>query len=266
MPDVLVDDGLLTHPKLAVFAEALEVAPVAAVGHLISLWGWVSLRYPDGNLSGISHAAIALGSSYHGPSAPYFKALSDAGFLDNGRATTEVHDWSKHTGKLVARRAYDAKRKRQHRIEDPDKVRGQETVRRQRDRDRDPEEKMGRPELPLLDKAWHDAFHEIEGFTGCVTPDLCWKLHEWIEKEKVEGFAALEVAKDMRDQLIYNGKTKRWFYEAQGKRRGNYSHLHRVFRSWIKRRRQDEAARAGKVGRPSVPTQSAFKSEDPWDA
>lgn len=266
MPDVLVDDGLLTHPKLATLAEGLEVTPVNAVGHLVSLWGWVAHRYPDGDLSGISHAAIALASAWHGPSEQLFKALTDAGFLDNSTAATEIHDWAKHTGRIVARRAYDANRKRVIRAADPAKAKAESDKYRKSVADRAVADRAGKPTNALLDKAWHDALHEIDHYPECVDPDSCWRLHEWLEREKYEGYASLETAKDMRDQLAYDGKKKTWFYEAQGKRKGNYLGLHRVFRSWIKRRRKDEAERAKGRGRPDVPPESAFESRDPWDA
>lgn len=108
-----VHQGIFRHRKTLKLASLLDIPRMSAAGHMISLWHWAIDNAPDGDLSHLDDAMIALGADWPESTAPFFvQAIKQAAFVDQDGM---IHDWMNYAGKLVERRKLDAQRKRNER-------------------------------------------------------------------------------------------------------------------------------------------------------
>jgi len=114
---VELHQSLPTHRKTLALADALNIEPVVAVGHLACLWLWsVDNAQQDGFLMGASPRTIARAAGWKRDPVLFVDALADAGFLDGSKT---LHNWEKYAGRLMERRRKDAERKRTERAITP---------------------------------------------------------------------------------------------------------------------------------------------------
>lgn len=103
--------SLPTHRKTLELADALDIPPVQAVGHISCLWLWALDNAPDGDLSAVKPRTLARAAMWDGDPEAFLEGLATAGFVADGR----IHDWSDYTGRLIEKRRADVERKRQWR-------------------------------------------------------------------------------------------------------------------------------------------------------
>jgi hypothetical protein len=102
--------SLISHPKTKRLARRLGLPIPTAVGYLACLWCWCLEYAQDGNLSRYDAEELADAAMYQGEDSEGFViALIDAGFLEKVDGL-QVHDWHDYAGRLVERRAANAKR------------------------------------------------------------------------------------------------------------------------------------------------------------
>jgi hypothetical protein len=106
--------SLPTHRKTLALADALNIEPVQAVGHLACLWLWAVDNTPNGRLDGVTERTIARAAQWKRDSGALLEALTDAGFLDAAPQLL-IHDWHDYAGRLVERRSVERERSRQRR-------------------------------------------------------------------------------------------------------------------------------------------------------
>jgi len=87
-----VETGFMNHVKTRKLCRLLR-NPMA-FGHLIALWAWAVEAAPDGDLSGIDVPEIESGAGYAAADGACYRALVDAGFVDEGaNGTRSLHNW-----------------------------------------------------------------------------------------------------------------------------------------------------------------------------
>ena len=102
--------SLISHPKTKRLARRLGLPIPAAVGYLACLWCWCLEYAQDGNLSRYDAEELADAAMYQGNDSEGFViALVEAGFLERVNGL-QIHDWHDYAGRLVERRAANAKR------------------------------------------------------------------------------------------------------------------------------------------------------------
>lgn len=102
--------SLISHPKTKRLARRLGLPIPAIIGHLACFWCWCLEYAQDGNLSRYDAEELADAAMYQGEDSEGFvAALIDAGFLEKVDGL-QVHDWHDYAGRLVERRAANAKR------------------------------------------------------------------------------------------------------------------------------------------------------------
>lgn len=104
--------SVVTHRKTLAFADALDIEPVLALGHLASLWLWALDNVPGGSLAEVSDRTLARAGQWAGPAADFRAALMTAEYIDADQA---IHDWHGYAGKLIDRREANAEKQRQWR-------------------------------------------------------------------------------------------------------------------------------------------------------
>lgn len=92
---------LARHPKTLRLARRLGVSVPTAIGHLHLLWWWALEYAQDGDVSAFDDEEVADACVWEGEPAAFRRALTAAGFLDDGGA---VHDWDTYTVRLMERR------------------------------------------------------------------------------------------------------------------------------------------------------------------
>jgi hypothetical protein len=102
--------SLVSHPKTKRLARRLGLPIPATVGYLACFWCWCLEYAQDGNLSRYDAGELADAAMYQGEDSEGFViALIEAGFLEKADGL-QVHDWHDYAGRLVERRAANAKR------------------------------------------------------------------------------------------------------------------------------------------------------------
>lgn len=109
--------SLREHPKCKKFCRLLRVSKPEAVGYLHMLWWWALDYAEDGSLSKYDAMDIAIGAEWEGDETEFVNALVTAGFLDRDGESLVIHDWHEYAGKLIERRARNAKRMRDARAD-----------------------------------------------------------------------------------------------------------------------------------------------------
>lgn len=101
--------SVVTHRKTLAFADALDIEPVYALGHLVSVWLWALDNAPDGTLESVSDKVLARAAQWTGDPSALRPALVTAKYLDENGA---LHDWDDYAGKLLDQRRANAQRQR----------------------------------------------------------------------------------------------------------------------------------------------------------
>ena len=104
IPWVQVYSNLIQHPKTSSLADELglsskDVGPnIIAAGMMVSLWLWAAQNATSGDLSKCTDRAIAEAAGYKKKPAAFVAALTNSGFLDDGR---KLHDWDEYATLLI---------------------------------------------------------------------------------------------------------------------------------------------------------------------
>lgn len=108
-----VHQSLPSHRKTSKLMRALDIKTRAqAVGHLVMLWLWALDNAPDGNLRELDPDDVAEAAGWRGNPDKLLSALQSSGYMD---ADGCVHDWGAYAGRLIDKRAANAKRNREAR-------------------------------------------------------------------------------------------------------------------------------------------------------
>lgn len=107
--------ALSDHPKTRKLARILGTSKPTTIGHLHCLWWWAFDYAADGSLDRFDAMDIAIAAEWDGEPDDLVSALVTAGFLDRDEDGLTLHDWDQYGGKLHAKRAADADRKRAER-------------------------------------------------------------------------------------------------------------------------------------------------------
>ena len=125
VPWFRVDSGMVTHPKAYKLAELLKISSatvkpnVIASGMLIGLWSWAVQNAPDGDLTGVSAAAIAEAAGWTKKPQLFVDALVEARLADSENGELWLHDWINYAALLAEqekkKKADTTERVRKHR-------------------------------------------------------------------------------------------------------------------------------------------------------
>src|SRR5688572_4048729 len=88
--------SLPTHRKTLDLADALDIAPVTAMGHVCCIWLWAMDNAPSGSVAGIKPRTLARAAQWAGDPDAFTAALVASGFLHQDG---EIHDWQEYAGK-----------------------------------------------------------------------------------------------------------------------------------------------------------------------
>lgn len=102
-----VHQSLLTHRKTLVAARFLGIPKVQLVGHMVALWLWALDNAPSGEIPD-DIELLELAAEWNGESGLFSTALEKAGFI----TACSITNWHEYAGKLLDRRAANAKRMR----------------------------------------------------------------------------------------------------------------------------------------------------------
>ncbi|MCE9584223.1 MAG: hypothetical protein K8T20_17190, partial [Planctomycetes bacterium] len=125
----LVDSDFWNHPKLLRLVRVLGLHPRVMVGGaLVCLWGYCHKYAPEGDLSDLSDAEIAVAADWPGDPAEYVRALQGCGWLDEKC----VHNFAERQGKRAVANAQAAhrmanKRKRDRNAVTPQRIASEHT-------------------------------------------------------------------------------------------------------------------------------------------
>lgn len=110
-----VHQSLPTHRKTLAAADALDIAPIEMVGHLVSFWLWALDNATDGHLEGVSDRTLARAASWTGDPGAFVATLREVRFLDSSQDALTIHDWDQYTGRLSEKRRLNAERQQRYR-------------------------------------------------------------------------------------------------------------------------------------------------------
>ncbi len=196
-------DTLSEHRKTEALAQALGVNQAWAVGILAALWTWSIRNAPTGDLSGVSDKAIARACFWEKGAGRLVEALAQCGWLDSDR---RLHNWEDYAGRLLARRAANARRMRDYRARtQPPPCQATQpnpTVPNTTQPNRESHKEL------FPDQAWRTSPRAraavAQRVVDCLTAQGCsgGQLHQVVEEylalglapEKMAGFAALTEA------------------------------------------------------------------------
>ena len=102
----------VTHRKTLALADALDIEPVQALGHMASMWLWALDNAPDGSLKAVTDRTLARAAQWTGDPAAFRAALVSAELLEKHGA---LHDWDDYVGKLIDQRSANTRRQREWR-------------------------------------------------------------------------------------------------------------------------------------------------------
>jgi len=66
--------------------------------NLVSLWSFVAMNKPDGNLSELDAEDIEIAADWEGDGGLFFKTLIELKFIDKSDDGVFIHDWKDHNG------------------------------------------------------------------------------------------------------------------------------------------------------------------------
>lgn len=91
--DIRISTNLVNHPKIKLLNRILGDGSFFS---LISLWSYVAINRPKGNISGISKLQLAIASNWDGDEELFFSTLVEIGLLDIDDDIVTIHNWAKH--------------------------------------------------------------------------------------------------------------------------------------------------------------------------
>ena len=102
IPWIQVYSNILTHDKTYTLAEALKVPNYSAVGLMVSLWCWVAVNAPDGDITRYPPRAITEATGWTKKPETFYNALVNAGLIEkteDGRAV--IRNWEQYAMLLI---------------------------------------------------------------------------------------------------------------------------------------------------------------------
>jgi hypothetical protein len=105
-----LDEGYDTHRKTMALCRLLKNSEAGIFP--IRLWTWACRSSPTGDLTGADVADLERIMRWRGRSGNLFAALVAAGFIDQERDRTVLHDWAEWTGADIEGMEADARRRR----------------------------------------------------------------------------------------------------------------------------------------------------------
>lgn len=96
------------EPKLLRLSARLRVHKAQALGHLQYLWWWALDFARNGDISAFASAEISAASDWPGNAELFMKALTEVGWIENGK----LYGWDKLSGKYFS----SSDRQRRHRL------------------------------------------------------------------------------------------------------------------------------------------------------
>lgn len=111
---IRVEGSIGDSPKVRRFAAALNLSPVAAIGHLILLWGQVADHAPTGDLSAVPDELIEKWAEWVSRRGRFAKD-----YRSHFAPTGQINDWEYHQGALVRKRERDNARLPSHSRSNP---------------------------------------------------------------------------------------------------------------------------------------------------
>lgn len=102
IPWIQVYSNILTHDKTYSLAEALKVPNYSAVGLMVSLWCWVAVNAPDGDITRYPPRAITEATGWTKKPETFYNALVNAGLIEkteDGRAV--IRNWEQYAMLLI---------------------------------------------------------------------------------------------------------------------------------------------------------------------
>lgn len=102
IPWIQVYSNILTHDKTYKLAEALKIPNYSAVGLMVSLWCWVAVNAPDGDITSYPPRAITAATGWPKKPEAFYSALVDAELIEkkeDGRAV--IRNWEQYAQLLM---------------------------------------------------------------------------------------------------------------------------------------------------------------------
>lgn len=129
IPWIQVYSNILTHDKTYKLAEALNVPNYSAVGLMVSLWCWVAINAPDGDITKYPPRAITEATGWPKKADVFYSALIDAGLIEkteDGRSV--IRNWEQYAMLLMdlmdSQKRKTAERVKKHRARKKQKEQG----------------------------------------------------------------------------------------------------------------------------------------------
>lgn len=102
IPWIQVYSNILTHDKTYKLAESLKIPNYSAVGLMVSLWCWVAVNAPDGDITSYPPRAITAATGWPKKPETFYAALVDAELIEkreDGRAV--IRNWEQYATLLM---------------------------------------------------------------------------------------------------------------------------------------------------------------------
>lgn len=102
IPWIQVYSNILTHDKTYSLAGALKIPNYSAVGLMVSLWCWVAINAPDGDITKYPPRAITEATGWTKKPDAFYQALVDAKLIEkteDGKAV--IRNWDQYAALLT---------------------------------------------------------------------------------------------------------------------------------------------------------------------
>lgn len=102
IPWIQVYSNILTHDKTYRLAETLKIPNYSAVGLMVSLWCWVAVNAPDGDITSYPPRAITAATGWPKKPEAFYSALVDAELIEkkeDGRVV--IRNWEQYATLLM---------------------------------------------------------------------------------------------------------------------------------------------------------------------
>lgn len=105
-PWIRVHARLVDKPVVARCAESLRIDPYKAMGHLVALWGGVSMNVVGGHVQDVPDSLLERWAGWNGKRGAFANWVREQHLDDEGR----INEWDEYAGALEARRAKERQR------------------------------------------------------------------------------------------------------------------------------------------------------------
>lgn len=102
IPWIQVYSNILTHDKTYKLAEELKIPNYSAVGLMVSLWCWVAINAPTGDITDYPPRAISEATGWSKKPNTFYEVLVDTGLIEkteDGR--TVIRNWENYATLLI---------------------------------------------------------------------------------------------------------------------------------------------------------------------